>query len=47
MSDNQDYFEYILKTHGEKEVNLSIKICINKIENRISFKYEQDFISTF
>ena len=38
MSHIQDYFEYILKKHGEKTVNLSIRIYINKIENRITFK---------
>ena len=38
ISDVQDYFEYILKKHGEKAVNPSIKIYINKIENRIMFK---------
>ena len=38
ISHVQDYFEYILKKHGEKAVNPSIKIYINKIENRITFK---------
>ena len=38
ISDIQDYLEYILKKHGEKTVNLSIRIYINKIENRIPFK---------
>ena len=38
ISDIQGYFEYILKTHGEKTVNPSIRIYINKIENRIKFK---------
>ena len=33
-----DYFEYISKKHGEKTSNPSIKIYINKIENRITFK---------
>ena len=28
----------ILKRHGEKTVNSSIRICTNKIENRITFK---------
>ena len=31
-------FEYILKKHGGKTVNPLIKICINTIENRITFK---------
>ena len=38
ITDIQDYFEYILKKHREKTVNPSIKIYINKIENRIAFK---------
>ena len=35
-SDIKDYFEYTLKTHGEKTINLSLRIYINK-ENRIVF----------
>ena len=31
-------FECTLKEHGEKAVNPSITICINKTENRITFK---------
>ena len=31
-------FEYILKKHNEKIDNLSIRIYVNKIENRITFK---------
>ena len=38
VSDIQDYFEYILKKHGENINNPSIKIYVNKIENRITFK---------
>ena len=38
ISDIQDYFEYILKKHGEITVNTSIKICTNKIENIITLK---------
>ena len=38
ISDIQDYFEYILKKYGEKTVNPSMRIYINKIENRITFK---------
>ena len=34
----QNYFEYIAKKHGEKRVNPSIRIYINKIGNRITFK---------
>ena len=34
VSDIQDYFEYILKKHGESINNPSIKIYVNKIENK-------------
>ena len=36
--DIQDYFEYILKKHGENIDNLSVRIYVNKIESRIKFK---------
>ena len=39
----QDCSEYILKKHGEKTVNPSIKIYINKIENRIKFKIKTGY----
>ena len=38
ISDIQDYFEYILKKHSENVDNPSIRIYVNKIENRIAFK---------
>ena len=38
VPDIQDYFEYILKKHGENIDNPSVKIYVNKIENRITFK---------
>ena len=38
VSDIQDYFEYILKKHSESIDNPSIRIYVNKIENRITFK---------
>ena len=34
----QDYFKYILKKHGKSTDNPSIRIDVNKIENRISIK---------
>ena len=37
ISDIQDYFEYILKKHRENTDNPSIRIYVNKIENRITF----------
>ena len=48
VSDIQDYFEYILKKHGEDidsdsdtdtDINKpSVQIYVNKIENRVTFK---------
>ena len=35
ISDIQDYFKYILKKHSESVDNPSIKMYVNKIENRI------------
>ena len=41
--DIQNYIGYILKKHGENIYNPSIKIYINKIENRIIFKIKTDY----
>ena len=38
ISDIQDYFEYILKKHNESVDNPSIRIYVNRIENRIPLK---------
>ena len=43
ISDIQDYFEYILKKHGENIDNPSIRIYVNKIENRITFKIKTGY----
>ena len=43
ISDIQDYFEYILKKHNENIDNPSIKIYVNKIENRITFKIKKGY----
>ena len=46
VSDIQDYFEYILKKYGEKINNNdkpSVKIYINKVENRITFKIKNGY----
>ena len=43
VSDIQDYFEYIFKKRGEKTDNLSIRIHVNKIENRVMFKIKTEF----
>ena len=37
VSDIQDYFEYILKKHGDID-KPSVQIYANKIENRVTFK---------
>ena len=47
ISDIQDYFEYILKKHGENidedKNKPSVKIYTNKIENRITFKIKNGY----
>ena len=43
VSDIQDYFEYILKKHGENIDNPSVKIYVNKIENRITFSIKNGY----
>ena len=43
ISDIQDYFEYILKKHSESVDNPSIRIYVNKIENRITFKIKNGY----
>ena len=43
VSNIQDYFEYILKKHGENIDNLSVKVYVNKIEKRITFKTKNGY----
>ena len=43
ISDIQDYFYYILKKHSESVDNPSIKIYVNKIENRVTFKIKNGY----
>ena len=43
MSDIQDYFQYILKKHSENVDNPSIKIYVNKTENRVTFKIKKGY----
>ena len=43
ISDIQDYFEYILKKHSESVDNPSIKIYVNKIKNRVTFKIKNGY----
>ena len=43
ISDIQDYFEYILKKHSESVDNPPIRIYVNRIENRITFKINSGY----
>ena len=43
ISDIQDYFEYILNKHSESVDNPSIRIYVNRIENRITFKVKSGY----
>ena len=43
VSDIQDYFEYILKKRSESVNNPSIRIYVNRIENRITFKIKSGY----
>ena len=43
ISDIQVYFEYILKKHGKNIDNPSVRIYVNKIENRITFKIKNGY----
>ena len=39
----KDYFECILKKHGENSDKPSVQIYVNKIENRVTFKIKNGF----
>ena len=43
VSDIQDYFEYIIKKHETVNGNPSIKIYVNKIENKITFEIKTGY----
>ena len=43
VSDIQDYSEYILEKHGEDIGEPSVQICVNKTENRITFKLKKGY----
>ena len=44
VSDIQDYFEYILKKHGESVDKSSVQIYVNKIENKVvTFKIKSGY----
>ena len=43
ISEIQDYFEYILKKHGETVDNPSTRIYVNKIENRVTVRIKNGY----
>ena len=43
VSDIQDYFEWILKKHGENTGKPSVKTYVNKIESRVTFKIKDGY----
>ena len=43
VSDIQDYFEGILKKHGENTGKPSVKIYVNKTESRVTFKIKDGY----
>ena len=43
----QDYFECILKKHGENTDKPSVQIYVNKIENRVKFKIKDGYSCMF
>ena len=43
ISHIQNYYEQIPRKHGEKTVNPVIKIYVNKIENKITFKIKTGY----
>ena len=44
VQDIQDYFEYIIKKHGEKTGIPPIRIYVNKIENWITFRIKTKYL---
>ena len=43
IQDIQNYFQYILRKHSQNVDNPSIRIYVNKIENRITFKIKTGY----
>ena len=43
IPDTQDFFQYILKKHGEDIDKPSLQIYVNKIENRFTFKIKNGY----
>ena len=47
VSDIQDYFGYVLKDHGQKTDNPSIKLNVKKKKIKSHLELKQDIISNF
>ena len=47
LSDIRDYFEYIIKKHEAVTDNPSVRIYLNKIENRTAFKKKTGYYFEF
>ena len=47
VSNIQDYFEYILKSHGENVNKPSVHIYVNKIETGLRLKLKMDTVLNF
>ena len=47
IQDIQDYFKYIIKKQETVNDNPPMKMYINKIENRVTFKLKWDIIQNF
>ena len=47
VSDIRDYFEYILKQHGENTNKPSVQVYVNSIENRITLRLTMDALLNF
>ena len=45
ISDIEDYFEYILKKHGKSVEKPSLRIFVNKIQNKITFEIKNGFLT--
>ena len=43
VSDIQDYFEYILEKDGEDIDKPLVQICVNKNEDRVTFKIKNGY----
>ena len=47
VSDIQDYFECLIKKHEKLTDSPPVRIYVNKIENRITFKIKRGFYLEF